>query len=98
MAIFLVEYDRTAGNLVSIQEFPAADRNKASAYRIGRELELHKSGVRREVVILEAESESALWRTHQRYFQDVRQLVESGREKAGNLSPSKGSDQAETGA
>jgi hypothetical protein len=39
------------------------------------ELDLNRRGVEREVVLLEAENEEALRRTHRRYFEDLAQLV-----------------------
>jgi hypothetical protein len=39
------------------------------------ELDLNSRGVEREVVLLEAENEAALRRTHRRYFEDLAQLV-----------------------
>jgi len=39
------------------------------------ELELHRQGVEREIVLLEAQSEDALRRTHRRYFESLEDLA-----------------------
>jgi hypothetical protein len=89
VAIFLIEYDRESGSLIELREFSASNRAEASAVRIGRELELLKSGRKLEVVILEAASIDALRQTHQRYFQNAGELVESGRVSVTGLSPNR---------
>ena len=58
--IFLVEYDRQKGKLVSLQTFSAADRLFAQSQRLKRELYLNECGVSREVLLLEAENQKAL--------------------------------------
>ena len=74
--IFLLEYDRERGKLVEIRTFNAADRRYAQTERLKRELALNMSGVCREVVLLEAENQKALQRTHQRYFKTAAELAE----------------------
>lgn len=74
--IFLIEYDRGQGSIVEIQSFDASERSKAEKLRLEKELTLNHSGVVREVVLLEAADEHALWLTHRRYFQDVLQLAD----------------------
>lgn len=78
--IFLLEYDRSAGVLVSISSFDVDCGDKAYAKRLELELKLLKEGVQREVVLLEAESEDALRRTHNRYFRGVKELIDAGDE------------------
>ena len=46
--------------------------------RLNLELDLNRRGVDHEVVLLEAENEDALRRTHRRYFETLRQLLQSG--------------------
>ena len=75
--IFLLEYDRQAGKLSEIQEFPERDRKYAQRQRLLRELELAQWGVVREVVILEAEDRKVLERTHRRYFKTAAEILES---------------------
>jgi hypothetical protein len=73
--LFLIEYDRTQGRLVSIREF--ADSETAETARIDLELKLNRSGVDREVVLLEAASQQALRKTHRRYFEDLSELAKA---------------------
>ena len=73
--LFLIEYDRRRGEIVTLETFDGAERGKAEDARLEMELELHRLGVEREVVILEANSEEALRRTHSRYFEDLATLL-----------------------
>jgi hypothetical protein len=76
--IFLVEYDRSRGELVSIRPYSDADRRVAESARLERELQLHRAELQREIVLLQAESEAALRETHRRYFEDIAALVAAG--------------------
>ncbi|MFT3897179.1 MAG: hypothetical protein QM719_05720 [Thermomonas sp.] len=84
--LFLLEYDRQAGKLVKLEAFETALRAEVSKARLSLEISLMEQGIRHEVVILEAESESDLRRTHNRYFGDVAELANSMTEKS-KLSP-----------
>jgi hypothetical protein len=75
--IFLMEYDRSRGELLSIEAFEDADRDAAENERLRREINLHKKGVQREVVLLQAATEAALKETHRRYFADIATLAET---------------------
>jgi len=75
--IFLIEYDRSSGSIVTIERFDTAERGSAENARLEMELELNRRGIEREVVLLEAETEEALRRTHRRYFEDLAELVAS---------------------
>ncbi len=75
--IFLMEYDRSRGELISIEAFADSDRDSAEDERLRRELILHSNGVQREVVLLQAATEDALRGTHRRYFVDIATLAES---------------------
>ena len=75
--IFLMEYDRRKSRIVSLRRYNDSERRKAEVCRLETELQLHRSGIAREIVLLEAASERALRRTHRRYFQDAREIVES---------------------
>jgi len=75
--IFLMEYDRSRGELLRIEAFDDADRDAAENERLQRELNLHKNGVQREVVLLQAATEDALRETHRRYFVDIATLAET---------------------
>ena len=73
--LFLIEYDRSSGSIVSLKRFDAVKRGSAENARLEMELELNRRGVEREVVLLEADTEDALRRTHRRYFEDLAELV-----------------------
>ncbi|MEP6788834.1 MAG: hypothetical protein ABJB40_10415 [Acidobacteriota bacterium] len=75
--IFLIEYDRKRGQIVTIKKFDNSDQHKANELRLQRELELNRLGTEREIVILDAVSEEALRRTHRRYFESLTELVTS---------------------
>ena len=69
--IFLIEYDRRQGKVVSLDSFSDEMRTKAEDERLSKELDLNRRSVEHEVVLLEAASENALRRTHRRYFEDA---------------------------
>jgi len=75
--IFLIEYDRSSGQLVRIESFPEPERQDAESARLELELELNRLGRDHEVVVLEAASEAALRRTHRRYFENLSELMAS---------------------
>ena len=74
--IFLVEYDRSKGRLVDIQEFADEERTKAEDARIELEVSLNRAKIDHEVVLLQAQNEEALRKTHNRYFADLRELID----------------------
>lgn len=80
--IFLIEYDRPEGRIVTFTTFKDSERLDAEKSRLDLDLRLNRGGVDHEVVILEAENEEALHRTHRRYFEDARTIVTSA--SAGN--------------
>jgi hypothetical protein len=82
--IFLIEYDRTQGELLSIKAFQDADRDFVENERLGRELTLHQKGIKREIVLLQAANEDALKETHRRYFEDIATLAGTDRISATN--------------
>ncbi len=73
--IFLIEYDRDEGRIVSIENFANTDREMAEDSRLKLELNLHLKNIDHEVVLLEAATEDALRRTHRRYFEDWPELM-----------------------
>ena len=74
--IFLIHYDQRAGKIVSMQRFDEPEREDAERARLELEISLHRQQRdEEEVVILEAESEEAIWKTHGRYFRTVEQLI-----------------------
>ncbi len=74
MMIFLIDYDRKAGKIVTFQRFTDAQRTRAEEARLDLDLQLNRIGTEREVVLLEAATEAALRRTHRRYFESIEQL------------------------
>jgi hypothetical protein len=74
--IFLIEYNRTKGNIVTLRDFDNSQQREAEDSRLGIELDLNRKGIDHEVVLLQAASEDALRRTHRRYFENLRQLLE----------------------
>ncbi|MGH9908311.1 MAG: hypothetical protein ACRD8U_22330 [Pyrinomonadaceae bacterium] len=75
--IFLIEYDRGRGQLMTFKEFEESERQKAEDSRLELELNLNRLGIEHEVVVLEAASEEAVRRTHRRYFEDLADLVKT---------------------
>ena len=73
--IFLIEYDRARGEIVRLEVFHDSERRVAEEARLEMEIGLNRDEVDREVVILEAESEEALRRTHRRYFETLSELA-----------------------
>jgi hypothetical protein len=75
--IFLIEYNRPEGRIETFRIFDDVDRADADDARLEIELNLHRSKVDHEVVLLEAPSEQALRRTHRRYFEDPSEIANS---------------------
>lgn len=73
--IFLIEYDREQGRIVTIKSFSDSDREKAEGSRLELELEHNLNNIDNEVVLLEATTEEALRRSHRRYFEDLTELT-----------------------
>jgi hypothetical protein len=73
--IFLLDYDRLLGELAHVEVFDDADRGSAEDRRLKTELRQLRTGIRREVVLLQATSEQALRKTHRRYFADIAALA-----------------------
>ncbi len=79
--IFLIEYDRFQGRLVNLARFQETDRSQAENTRLQKELDLHRKGLKHDVVLFEAASEEALRLTHLRYFEDLHQITTSSGER-----------------
>jgi hypothetical protein len=75
--IFLIEYSRPEGRIVTLRQFVDSERAKAQDERLDIELALNRSGAEHEVVLLEAADKDALRRTHQRYFDDLSEILKS---------------------
>lgn len=67
MKYFLITYDRSAGKILSLEEFDEVDRSKALSKRFSLERGV-RDGANVEVVVLGAASLEHLRRTHSRYF------------------------------
>jgi hypothetical protein len=76
--LFLIEYDRSAGRIVTFARFADTERVEAEERRLALEIGLSQQGVDREVVLLEASTEDALRRTHRRYFENIPELASEG--------------------
>jgi len=79
--IFLIEYNGNKGSIVTFRDFDDSQRREAEDARLEIELDVNRQGVGHEVVLLEAASEDALHRTHQRYFADLTGLLKSARDQ-----------------
>ncbi|HEX9660084.1 MAG TPA: hypothetical protein VGA18_07270 [Rhodothermales bacterium] len=75
--LFLVEYNRSLGSIAQITAYDDSERELAENARLTLELKLHRQGIEKEVVLLEAASEAALRLTHRRYFEDLAELAKS---------------------
>ena len=73
--IFLIEYDRGEGVIKSFRSFCDSEMPKAREAQFELELKLKRAGTDREVVLLQAENESTIRRTHRRYFEDLASLL-----------------------
>ena len=73
--IFLIEYDRPLGSIVTFEAFNDSQRVEAEKIRLDIELSLRRKGLDHEVVLLQAPNEDALRRTHRRYFESPQELV-----------------------
>jgi hypothetical protein len=73
MAHFLLIYDRPAGRLLRQEQFDTSAEAMQARFAAEREY----AGQRRiEVVVLSADSEEALRRTHGRYFLSLSELAD----------------------
>jgi len=73
--IFLIEYNRKEGQIVSFETFNDSERHDAENSRLETELKLNRLGIEHEVILLEAATEAALRRTHRRYFESLSELA-----------------------
>ncbi|MFN8755282.1 MAG: hypothetical protein ACK5YB_06995 [Burkholderiales bacterium] len=76
--IFLIEYERSTG-IVEMHRFDKSGAEEARRARLSLELKRAAESVTREIVILEADSEEQLRRTHSRYFESLNQLANPDR-------------------
>lgn len=69
--IFLIQYDRPAGQIVRFEVYHDTERARAEDVRLEIELTLNCNGMDHEVVLLQAASEDAVRQTHRRYFESL---------------------------
>ena len=81
--IFLIQYNRPTGRIVTLRVFDDSERAAAEDFRLELDLDLHRRKIHDEVVLLQAISEDAIRRTHRRYFEDLDQIAKSA---AGSLT------------
>jgi hypothetical protein len=73
--LFLIEYDRLRGEIVSMTTYADTQREHVDEARLQLELRLRREETKREVVVMEAANEDALRKTHARYFKSAQALV-----------------------
>jgi hypothetical protein len=73
--IYLIQYDRGAGALIRMDEYPADKSGDAEKARLSLELALLEKKILHEVVLLDASSEAELRKTHRRYFETLEQML-----------------------
>ena len=78
--IFLIHYNRSAGQLVEVRQFSDKEREAASAARLALEIDLLSMANGHEVVLLESPSEEVLRNTHRRYFDSFESMKSSPKE------------------
>ena len=74
--LFLIDYDRNASRISSMQAFEDAQRGEAYEARFRLESVRDRERNNHEVVLLEAASEDVIRTTHRRYFaKDLAELA-----------------------
>ncbi len=68
--IFVIKYDRKTGVSQDLGRFDEGDMAKAQELRFNCEVDARGDDPRPEIVVLSAESEDALRRSHAKYFGD----------------------------
>jgi len=71
--IFLISYDRRLGQIRALRSFDDAERQIAEQARL--DLDLSNAEELSEVVLLEAETEEKLRKTHRRYFESASDIL-----------------------
>jgi hypothetical protein len=86
--IYLIHYNRSAGEIVKLREFEESQRVQAEDARLKMELDLIGKKDGDEVCLLEAASMEALRQTHRRYFESLRMLTASGSHAVSSIDKS----------
>ena len=77
----LIEYNRSEGRVVTLKRFSdkeAAEDSRLALEINALEININQQRIDNEIVILEAESEEAIRRTHRRYFEKLSNLTAVG--------------------
>lgn len=72
--IFLIDYDRKSARIRSIRPFSVDERAQAERIRLDLEIADRTDS---EIVLLEADDEATLRKTHARYFETAAELLRS---------------------
>ena len=75
--LFLIEYNREKGEIVSMRRFDDSAKGEAEEARLQLELDRQRMGVNNEIVILDAINEAGVRRTHRRYFESLHELAKA---------------------
>ena len=75
--LFLIVYDKRSAQLEELTSFTNEAFVEVSALRLEAELAAMARDQEVEIVILEAESEAVIRKTHTRYFEDLAGIVET---------------------
>jgi hypothetical protein len=70
--IFLIDYDRRLGKIRLLERFSDDDRQNAERLRLALEL---RGRADAEIVLLEADDEETVRKTHARYFNTATELL-----------------------
>lgn len=73
--IFLVEYKRTSNDPAKLTEFANDRIEEAQNKRLELELAALARGEDVEIVLLEAQNQAAIRKTHRRYFESLEQFI-----------------------
>lgn len=73
--LFLIDYDRKSGRIITMRSFPNSRWHDAEESRLSLEIDHRNQGLEREIVTLEAPNEEALRKTHRRYFEEIADLI-----------------------
>ena len=76
--VFLIRFDRREQRILLFKRFDDAQRAQAEGLRLDLEIEANRSKMDHEIVLLEAQSEEDIRRTHRRYFESLKELVARG--------------------
>ncbi len=75
-----MQYDRDQVELVSMKKYEDSEKKEAERERLELELDLLERGAKHEVVLLVANSEEVIRKTHRRYFENASQISESSKD------------------